>query len=155
MDQYPLFTLICCKLTVHLFRLVSVYYNKFSNKKRAGSWIRMSKEIIKLYRCKQNTMKWKIMIRILKLKTFPLRVEGGLEDDSDTPTPAEFIKLDTRELLSALYQFNLPRHVLHGLKYNSDVNPHWRPQHRCCPVCLLRFRWRVSIYSAVLIRVQL
>ena len=39
------------------------------------------------------------MIRILKLKTFPLRVEGGLEDDSDTPTPAEFIKLDALVIL--------------------------------------------------------
>ena len=39
-------------------------------------------------------MKCKIMIRILELENFLLRVDGGLEDDDDTPTPAEFIKLD-------------------------------------------------------------
>ena len=49
-----------------VFRLVSVYYNKFFNKKRAGSWIKMSKEIIKLYRCKQVMLKETCNVNVFK-----------------------------------------------------------------------------------------
>lgn len=59
--------------------------------------------------------------------------------DEDTPTPAEFIEYDNFEL-NNIFNAMIIRYVLHELRFKTDVNAHWRPQHRCCPVCLLEFR---------------
>ena len=81
-----------CKLTDYLFRLVSFYYNKLSVKKRWGQWINLSKEIIKLYRCKQKQGN----VIFGQNCNFPPRVDRELEEeDDDVPTPSEFIKLVT------------------------------------------------------------
>ena len=79
------------------FRLVSVYYNKFSKKNE--KYKKMSKEIIKLYRFEQINVAGNI-----NCKRFQ-RVDRDVGDKDDTPTPTEFIKFDTPQLLIALSSF--------------------------------------------------
>ena len=36
-------------------------------------------------------------------------------------------------------------YVVDNLKRKRDVDAHWRPQHQCCPVCLLNFRLEMNM----------
>ena len=60
------------------------------------------------------------------------RSPDALEKATNIPIPEEFIKF-----------------VLDQLKTNQDtpekIDAHWRPQHYCCPFCLLNF----SVYSFI------
>ena len=59
----------------------------------------MSKEIIQLYRSEQIIVAGKIIGKRFQ------RVDRDVGDKDDTPTPTEFIKFDTPQLLIALSSF--------------------------------------------------
>ena len=72
-----------------------------------------------------------MMLKVNKLMISKFRHPGAVVTGApEIPSPEEFIKF-----------------VLDQLKTNQhspeNIDAHWRPQHYCCPFCLLNF----SVYS--------
>lgn len=73
------------------------------------------------------------MLKVNKLMISKFRnPDADVTGDPAIPTPEEFIKFVLDQLIS-----------------NQDtpekIDAHWRPQHYCCPFCLLNF----SVYSFI------